>query len=582
MSEDHLQRRLAAILAADVVGYTRLMAADEAGTLERLKRLRAELFDPLTAAHGGRIFKTTGDGALVEFPSAVDAVRSAIAVQRALVGEDEEAGGIRLRIGISLGDVIVEGDDLYGNGINIAVRMETLAEAGGICVSGNVHEHVAGALDAGFEDLGPRTVKNLDRPIPCFRVLLDGGTGIAAPTQVTTTAATAKPSIAVLPFTNMSGDGEQEFLADGMSEDIITGLSRFGGLLVIARNSTFTYKGEAIDVRRVADDLNVRYVLEGSVRKSGRRVRVTAQLIEAESGNHLWAERYDRDLDDIFEVQDEVTAAIIAAIAPEIDQAEIDRARRQPTENLDAWGFYQRSLALNPSGEEADLTAAIQLLDRAIAMDPNFTDAVAMAAYARLRLVFFYPSDHSPAMVEDARTLLQTAMRQDRGNGNALLAKARLHHYLGERGAAVETCREAMAINPSASLVHHELAFMLARAGRHEDAQTVLDTADRLSPRDPRMSGRYMIRAIGCYELGRIEEAAAWALKAQRSENPRYWCDALLVAALYRLGRTEEMNTAIDALFARHPGFSVSGFEASFKGFPPSFLEALRQAGLPD
>ena len=307
MTEERLQRRLAAILAADVAGYTRLMARDEAGTLSRLKTLRQEVFDPRTEAYGGRIFKNTGDGALAEFPSATDAVQAALDIQKELASRNAglvEPERIILRIGISLGDVIVDGDDLYGNGVNVAARMESLAEAGSICVSANVYEHVAGAIDAEFEDLGEQTVKNLPRPVRCYRLAMTSAPAEkaepTAPGISQSLALPDKPSIAILPFQNMSGDPEQEFFADGMAEDIITALSRYRSLFVIARNSTFAYKGQSPDLRQVSQELGVRYVLEGSIRKAGQRIRVTAQLIDGTSGAHIWAERYDRQLDDIF------------------------------------------------------------------------------------------------------------------------------------------------------------------------------------------------------------------------------------------------------------------------------------------
>ncbi len=319
MAKERVQRRLAAILAADVVGYSRMMDADEAGTLARFKSLRLEFFDPKAEQFGGRIFKNTGDGALAEFGSAVDAVQCAIEIQRGLArrnSKEPEDRRIVLRIGINLGDVIVEGDDIFGGGVNAAARLEGLCEPGMVYVSGSVYDQVAGKLDAAFDDLGEQKVKNISKPIRVYRARDE--TGEAAPLgDVGAVAALPdKPSIAVLPFDNLSGDPDQEYFADGMTEDIITGLSRFRSLFVIARNSTFAYKGKSSDVREVARDLGVRYVLEGSVRRAGARIRITGQLIDAETGNHLWAERYDRELDDIFAVQEEVTEAIVAAIAP--------------------------------------------------------------------------------------------------------------------------------------------------------------------------------------------------------------------------------------------------------------------------
>ena len=306
-----IERRLAAILTVDTVGYSRMMAADEAGTLAKLKTLRAEIFDPLTKKLGGRIFKNTGDGALAEFSSAVDAVQSAMEVQQALAARKEE-NGISLRIGISLGDVIVDGDDLFGNGVNVAARMEALAEPGTICISGNVQEHIGTALDVQFEDLGPQLVKNIDQPIHSYLVLLPGQAPLAPSKK--TKAVTDKPSIAVLPFENMSGDPEQEYFADGLTEEIITALSRIDSIFVIARNSSFTFKGRSVDVRDVARELGVRYVLEGSVRRGGNKVRITGQLIDAESGAHLWADKFDGELENIFDLQDSIAESVVGVV----------------------------------------------------------------------------------------------------------------------------------------------------------------------------------------------------------------------------------------------------------------------------
>jgi TolB-like protein/class 3 adenylate cyclase len=340
-------RRLAAILAADVAGYSRLMGADEEGTLERLKALRWELVDPKIAEHHGRIVKTTGDGMLVEFASVIDAVRCAVAVQQAMPERNAGVGAdsrIEWRIGINLGDVIVEGDDLYGDGVNIAARIEALADAGGVVVSNTVHDHVRDRLPFAFEDLGEQQVKNIARPVPVYRVRDAAAKSPSAPPPPVLPLPD-KPSIAVLPFANMSGDPEQEYFADGMVEEIITALSRIRWLFVIARNSSFTYKGQAVDVKQVGRELGVRYVLEGSVRKAAGRVRITTQLIDAASGLHLWADRFDGSLEDIFELQDQVATSAAGVIEPTLQATEIRRASEGPTQNLTAYDLYLRALA---------------------------------------------------------------------------------------------------------------------------------------------------------------------------------------------------------------------------------------------
>jgi adenylate cyclase len=339
MANERAQRRLAAILAADVVGYSRMMDADEAGTLTRLKVLRAELVDPMTGQFGGRVFKDIGDGVLAEFGSAVDAVQCAVEIQRELAQRNSGVPTDRrtiLRIGINLGDVMIEGDDVFGGGVNVAARLEGLCEPGMVYVSGSVFDQVDGKLDVGFDDLGDQTVKNISKPVRVYRVRGETGEAAASWDVSAVAALPDKPSIAVLPFDNLSGDPDQEYFADGMTEDIITGLSRFRSLFVIARNSSFAYKGKSPDVRDVARNLGVRYILEGSVRRGGNRIRITGQLINAETGNHLWAERYDRELENIFAVQDEVTESIVAAIAPEIGDVERERAQRKNLGNLDA------------------------------------------------------------------------------------------------------------------------------------------------------------------------------------------------------------------------------------------------------
>jgi adenylate cyclase len=372
-------RRLAAILAADVAGYSRLMGEDEEGTHERLKAHLRELVDPKIAEHRGRIVKNTGDGFLAEFASVVDAVRCAVEVQRGMVGREpkvREERRIRFRIGINLGDVIAEPNDIYGDGVNVAARLEALAEPGAICISRMVRDQIRDKLPYQLDDLGERQVKNIARPVRVYRV------AVGAPVTVSTEALDAavkapltlpdKPSVAVMPFANMSSDPEQEFFGDGIAEDIITALSRYPSLFVIARNSSFTYKGRAVDVKVVGRELGERYVLEGSLRKAGDRIRVTAQLVEAETDRHVWAERYDRDLADIFAVQDEITEAVTIAIAPAIADAEQQRAIRKPPGSLDAWAAYQRGLWHFNNVTAEDNALAQTFFQQAVDLDPSF------------------------------------------------------------------------------------------------------------------------------------------------------------------------------------------------------------------
>ena len=381
-----LERRLTAILAADVVGYSRLMGEDEVGTLERLKALRRDLVQPSITARKGRIVKLMGDGLLAEFPSVVEAVLCAVEIQRAMPDREPdrpEGARITLRIGVNLGDIIGEGSDIYGDGVNLAARLEGLARPGGICVSSPVRDQVKGKLDLSFADLGERQVKNFDDPVRVYRIVLDGETdGETLADGPAALELPDKPSIAVLPFSNMSGDPEQDYFADGITEDIITALSRVRWLFVIARNSTFAYKGASPDVRQVSRDLGVLYVLEGSVRRGGNRIRITAQLIEATTGRHVWADRYDRDLGDVFALQDDLTETLIAAIEPELSTAERERAIRKPPETLDAWSWFQRGLWHHYRFTKEDNAEAQVLFRKAIALDPTFSRALAALAHA--------------------------------------------------------------------------------------------------------------------------------------------------------------------------------------------------------
>src|SRR6201984_2940152 len=444
MAEARVQRRLAAILAADGAGYSRLMGANEEGTLAALKGLRRELADPKIKEHRGRIVKTTGDGLLVEFASVVDAVRCAVEVQQEMaernVGVPEEQR-IQFRIGINLGDIIKDGRDIYGDGVNVAARLEALAEPGGICVNRVVRDQVRDKLDFAFEDAGEQRVKNIARPLRGSHVrpaqLADEEMSAAQPPL----ALPDKPSLAVLPFTNMSGDPEQEFVSDGIAEDLITALLHYPSLFVIARNSTFTYKGQAVDVKQVGRELGVRYVLEGSVRKAGNRIRVTAQLIEAETGNHVWANRYDRDLADIFALQDEITEAVTIALMPGIADAEQRRALRKPPGSLDAWAAYQRGLWHLSKASAEDNTIAQTFFRRALGLAPTFAPGYSALALAQLQAAAIYQKLTLAEAQSSAEALARRAVSLDGADaearsclGWALQARGETEGGLGEIG----------------------------------------------------------------------------------------------------------------------------------------------------
>ncbi len=574
-----MERRLVAILAADVVGYSRLMGEDEAGTLAALQAHRAEIFDPVIAERGGRLVKLMGDGALVEFTSVVDAVEAALAIQQRIEADGDSR--IRLRIGINLGDVIIDGDDIYGDGVNVAARLEALAEPGGICISSIVHESIGNRVEAEFTDTGEHEVKGIARPIHVWRWPA-GGAALADQAPL---ALPEKPSIAILPFDNMSGDPEQEFFADGMAEDIITGLSRFRSLFVIARNSSFGYKGKSPDVREVARELGVLYILEGSIRRAGARIRVSAQLIDGVTGNHLWAERYDRELEDIFTVQDEVTQAIIAAIAPEIGDVERERSQRKPPESLDAWDIYQRGLAAYHSSTEVGLTSAIEQFDKVNEIDPTFALAFAMAAGARWRYALHFEPDDRAEVLNQALEKAYTAITLDPRDATGLCHAGEVHSMLGQHEMAILKLEGAIALNPADAIARYFLGGVLRRAGRAEEAIPHIDHAMRLSPRDIWLTGMMTDRAFVLFDLERYEEAFDWAQRARLSPNPRTMTFAIFAAVLVKLGRLDEGRVAVNDLLAHAPGLTYTKYRANLFGTSEvmeRLAAALRKAGLPE
>jgi adenylate cyclase len=583
-----MARRLSAILAADVVGYSRLMEMDEAGTLSALKIHRGEFIDPLFAEHGGRIVKLMGDGALVEFPSVVDAVECAVAVQKGMANRNSGAAEnkrIDFRIGINLGDIIIEGDDIYGDGVNIAARLEALAEPGGICVSGTVHEHIAGKHSHAFTDDGEQRVKNMSRPVRVWR-WCEGAFDIApVPSASAMLTLPDKPSIAVLPFTNMSGDPEQEFFADGITEDIITELSRFRSLFVIARNSSFTFKGRAVDVTQVGRTLGVRYVVEGSVRKAGKRVRVTAQLVEAESGNHVWAERYDRDLEDIFELQDEMTQTIVVAIEPELGAFERDRALRKPPQSLDAWETYQCGLWHMWSFTKDDNVEALRLLQRARELDPNFAAAYAYEGYSNFLNVILGYTETPGESLKAALAAAKKAAALDDKEPAAYLTLGRVHMLQGEHDTSIAELEMSLKLNPSFAPAYFALGFALALVGRFDEALGALANAIRFNPRDPLMWAIKAIHSLTYCFLHQYEAAAEWARQSIR--EPRavgFWPHAVLAAALGNLGQIEEARSAVDEALRQKPDLSLSYFEKTLPTKQPGelrpYLDGLRKAGL--
>jgi adenylate cyclase len=596
LGEERVERRLAAIIAADVAGYSRLMGQDEAGTLARLRSHRRELIDPSIAEHKGRIVKTTGDGILIEFPSVVEAVSCAVAVQDGMalrnipVAADQR---IEFRIGINLGDIIVEGADIHGDGVNVVARLEALAEPGGICVSRVVRDQVRDKLDVALEDLGEQALKNIARPVRVFRIgprtagppVSAGGAGETHPVPIDQPLALPdKPSIAVLPFQNMSGDPEQEYFADGMVEDIITGLSRIKWLFVIARNSTFVYKGRAIDVKQVGRELGVRYVLEGSVRKLGSRVRVTAQLIDATSAAHVWAERYDRALDDIFALQDEVTLSVIGAIEPSLRRVEIERARRKRPDSLDAWDLYLRALPFAATAMPEDADKALLLLEQAIALEPDYAVAHAMIAWCHEQryLRGGMLAETRAAASRHARAAIAAGTDDAPALAMAGFVIGVVEH---DYETALDALDRSLALSPSSALALGFSSIIRAWTGADAISIAHAETAIRLSPYDPLIYLPYVGLAYAYFFTGRFEESSTAAGRAAQA-NPRFSVPAIFqTAALASLGRDAAAAASARRLLELEPSFRIGPLISSYssnKARLAMLAEALRRAGLPE
>jgi len=577
-----VERKLAAIFAADIAGYSRLMARDEVGTLARLKRCRA-IIDRLIASHHGRIFNTAGDSVVADFASAVDAVQCAVAVQAAIATEN--AGGtanepMQFRIGVHVGDVMVDGDNLLGDGVNIAARLEALAEPGAICISATARDHIGNKLPLAFDDVGDQKVKNIDQAIRVYRVQVE-----KLPAQpVAALPLPDKPSIAVLPFANMSGDPEQEYFADGMVEEISTALSRIRWFFVIARNSTFTYKGHAVDVKQVGCELGVRYVLEGSVRKSGNRIRITAQLVEAATGNYVWAERYDRDLADIFAVQDEITERVVAAIEPELYAAEHVRSQSKPPDSLDGWECVIRALSLIGQGTRDENTEAEALCRRAIAVAPGYGRAHSLLAWALLRRTVW--SGDLQTVVPEISAETQTALAIDDRDPWAHLAQGMLQQRLGHPGEAARSARRALELNPNFALAHAFLASALGRQGAYQKAVNCAEHALRLSPRD-RLVGYYASLAMAQVHFAgeRYPECVIWT-RNMIEKSPGYLPGHFfLTAALAMAGDLAAAAEARGTLLRLRPEFSLTWMNENARQtgkLAERLCEGLRKAGVPE
>jgi adenylate cyclase len=559
---DRVERRLAAVVAADVAGYSRLMGADEVGTLEALKAQRREVVDPAIAAHHGRIVKTTGDGMLVEFASVVDAVTWAMVVQ----GEMAERNGkatqkIAFRIGINIGEIISDGDDIFGDGVNIAARVENECEPGGVYLSGSAFEQLRGKTKFFFEDLGERELKNIDRPVRLFAVRSAVGsrteTAAVSPPSRPTLPLPDKPSIAVLPFTNMSGDPEQEYFADGMVEDIITALSRLKSLFVIARNSSFTYKGKAVDIKQVGHELGVRYVLEGSVRRAGDRLRITAQLIETTTGRHIWADRWDCGLTDIFEAQDEITARIQNAIGGVLVKTEAGRASRSGQVNIQAWQLRMQAWEGFHRWDRQGLLRGVELGREAIQLDPRESDGYVATASCLYALALSGWATSGREAMNEAIALLSSGLNLDADDAmaHAVLGVALL--ALGRHDEAVCEVKRGSELAPGSYYESVISGIVLGYCGEPQDSLRWFETAVRVSPRDPRIYATYQSQCAPLFVLDRYDEVVSAAQRVMR-QLPT-WTEAFTMqaAAYAKMGRIDEARRAVKSLLGLDAKYSL-------------------------
>ena len=578
-------RRLAAILAADVAGYTRLVEQDTDGTVAAWKAVRDDVIKPGVDGTSGRIIKFTGDGFLAEFPSVQDAVTCAIALQNEL-----KPSSLNFRMGINVGDITDDGGDVHGEGVNIAARLEALDEPGGICISGDVYNQILNRIDNAFTNMGEREVKHVSRPVRVYSVDLNGASHEPENLSTEILETPDIPSIAVLPFDNMSGDPEQEYFSDGIVEDIITALSGFRSIFVIARNSSFTYKGKAVDIKKVGIELGVRYVLEGSVRKSASRVRITAQLIEADTGTHLWAERYDRTLEDVFDLQDEITETIVAAIRPELEIAEQERARKKPASDLGAWEHYQRGMwyAYKFEAEYADKAEAC--FNDALKISPRYAPALSGLAWVDFfRAILFFPLKTPISRQELLQRGLDRAadaIKADDKDAFPQFVYGRLLSLTGEFDEAIERLSLAIEINPNHAMAYHGLGYAYALSGQPEEAVQQFDTALRLSPHDPYRWAFMTMKAFSLMMCRRFDEATEWGRRAIQICPDQFWPYVHVIIALAHSGKLEEAKQTFSELKKVKPDFSRAFISETIwfrhEADLEFVIEGLRMAGMED
>ena len=582
-------RKLAAILAADVVGYSRMMGEDETGTAS-LVRERREAAQPIIAAHGGRLFKTMGDGMFVEFPSVVAAVECALAMQRQMAASNEGALGAKrvvYRIGVHLGDVLVEGEDILGDGVNIASRIESVAEPGGVSISGAAHEHVRGRIEAEFIDLGEKALKNIARPVRIYAIRVDAGPSGPALEAAHSEVGPPRLSMIVLPFANIGGDLEQDYFVDGVTESLTTDLSRIRGSFVIARNTAFTYRGKAFDVTQIGRELNVRYALEGSAQRSGNRMRVNAQLIDAQSGSHLWAERFERPVTDLFEMQDEIVARIANTLNAQLIAAEARRAERAPTpDSLDL--YFQGEAWVNRGVTFENLSKARSFFERALALDPANVDALAGVSQVEANLAISVSTDDKAARFAAAEAAATRALSLAPDHALAHLSLGMVLGFTNRAAQGIAEYERALALDRNMAGAHSLIGQNKLFIGRAEETEAHVLEALRLSPRDPWAYIWLVTAGFAACLLGRDEEAASWFRRSIEANRNFALCHFIYGTVLANIGRMDEARSELAAGLALDPGFTIANFQSAVSSDNPVYLEQrariivdMRRAGVP-
>ncbi len=587
MADPRVDQRLAAVLAADVAGYSRLMGDDERATITTLDEMRG-VFKERIETNRGRVVDMAGDSVLAVFETAIGAVEAAVAIQAGLAKRNQgltEDRRMLFRVGVNLGDIFEKEDgSVYGDGVNVAARLEALADPGGVNISGSVHDSVLGKLDLGYEYLGENEVKNIAKPVRVYRAELDANETQLRPSGATPEA--ERPSIAVLAFDNLSGDPEQEYFSDGIAEDIITGLSHLKDLLVIARNSSFTYKGKAVEIKRVGEELGVRYVLEGSVRRGGDRVRVSAQLIDTRTGGHVWADRYDGTLDDIFALQDDITTKVLSAVGPEITHAEIERARSERSDSIDAWDRYLQALPLFYELDKAAYEEAKTLLWETIEIDPRFSSAYALLAQCYIQAAYHAWETSAREAISKAEEFAHKAVALDQQDPLAHAALGWVHMFNTEPDRSIKELNRALELNPNLSIAYGHLSNALAFLGRPDEALVAAERANRGSPRDPERYIWYIAIMNAHFAAEQYEECVEAGEKAVLLQPNFYGGYVILAAALPYLGRIDEAKKAVQKVRKLMPRLTLKNTARNpmfvRKKDVARMLEGLRQAGLPD